>query len=295
MKKFYSILFSLIFISLINQETSACVEYHPDTVYVQVVCDSLCNIEIRVLNLQLGGGNPNQFCSCGISEALGTGIELEYIAFLDSLTGLPIEGFDPWSLVSAAGDSWADVDPNTFDWSGFVSDVNSSGLLLGQSVILSIRGNNTTGYCDVSDPGLFQEFFYGLGFGTDEWDDDNNELAESHNDITMFYDIPQENITGLYTTPDYFTALDQLLVGVKSDYEIAEVSLYPLPAENELNIVLPRGSANFTVHSLTGAIVDQAFNQASKTTLDVSGYPTGLYFIRVENEDSVITQKFVKL
>jgi hypothetical protein len=281
-------LFSLSF----STQSAACVETHPDSIRVFINTDSLCNIEIRVTNLQLMGGSPNEFCSCAIAGAFQVGIDLTYIAFVDSITQEPIEGFDPWMFLPEASESWEDVDPLTLDWSGFVSDVNASGLLQGQAVDLIIRGQISSGWACDYEGELIYAVKDQMGIGTDEWDNDAIVLANSHQDITYFTDLPWSDISHTIVQPSYFDALDSVILGLER-VEGVSFGLFPNPATDQFAVQTTATINQVTVISGDGRIIDSFFPTGKLLVVNTASYATGLYLVRVQAGNTYHTQQLL--
>lgn len=246
-------------------------------------------MQFRITNLRLGAGNPAQFCSCGIGNFIPAGVDLDYIVFVDSITGLPIPGFDGFEFLASAGVSWEDVDPQTFNWAGFVSDVNDSGLIQDHAVDLVIRGSKFAEFCINEILGEFNgvEFFgpsilAALAFGTDEWNPVGDALMESHNDITYLSDVPLENWRYQYVPESYFTQLDNLINSVPKTPS-RNIGVFPNPASGHATVsgLLP-GDSVFLLSS-TGAEVMVRTALNTTLTLPTDDLPAGLYMVVIQS------------
>ncbi|MDZ4822957.1 MAG: T9SS type A sorting domain-containing protein [Flavobacteriales bacterium] len=299
MKKIYLFLicaFPLLFSSL---NSTSCVDYHPDSVRVIISGDSSCNLEIRITNLQMFGGNPNQFCSCGVISSYDLGPDkpffIDYVVFVDSITNVPVAGFDAFNFLPASSTSWESVDAQSFDWSGFVALVNSSGIVAGQGVDLVIRGHYEHQDCEYDMVLILYgeiSILDGGGFGTDEWSDAQDELALSHNDITYFDDVVEfEDIEYNNVTPDYFEFLDNLLLNQTELNEI-EVLVYPNPTNDKLWVQLPSSSL-VEILDTQGRVMLTHWVQQN-AVINISELPTGLYIFQQRNQESSFRIKFIK-
>jgi len=76
-----------------------------------------------------------------------------------------------------------------------------------------------------------------------------------------------------------------------------EMLLYPNPAREKLNLLLPSTgnlSTDLELYSLDGRkYLEQTINQP-KAELDISSLPSGMYFLRAISKDGTRTEKFVK-
>ncbi|MFM9985794.1 MAG: T9SS type A sorting domain-containing protein [Flavobacteriales bacterium] len=297
--KTISTLLLLAIITTASNYTLACVDYHPDSIRVVLSGDtSGCNLEVRVQNLQMFGGNPNQFCSCGVIGSYDLGPDkpffIDYVVFVDAVTNIPVEGFDAFNFLNTASTSWENVDPTAFDWSGFVSLVNSSGIVAGQDVDLVIRGHYE--HADCKDDLFYiliqkQPILTGGGFGTDEWSNANNDLALSHNDITYFDDILEwDDVDYVFVDSYYFDFLDGLVL---SSPEIIsqEIVIYPNPVQETISLNLPFKSS-IEILDASGRIIYTTVLPANEN-LQVNQLTQGLYFIRIHSGDSILTSRFI--
>jgi hypothetical protein len=76
---------------------------------------------------------------------------------------------------------------------------------------------------------------------------------------------------------------------------IPEVNVYPNPTNGIINIVLSnvRNNAYLQVYNVSGRLLKTRILVAKQTTLDLSNYPKGVYFIRIQQDDEIITKKIV--
>ncbi len=76
-----------------------------------------------------------------------------------------------------------------------------------------------------------------------------------------------------------------------------QLKVYPNPANSQLTIELAVGSkqkAAVIIYDVTGREVLKAQVLSSKFEVDVSGLMEGVYFIRIETDNGVVSKKFVK-
>lgn len=73
-----------------------------------------------------------------------------------------------------------------------------------------------------------------------------------------------------------------------NEIDKSSIKLFPNPANNRLNIDL-LNEAEIEIYSLTGVLMDK-FSAKQNHIVDVSAYPSGMYFVKTQNE----TIKFVK-
>ena len=294
MKALLTCIIALFLCVGITERSSACVDFHPDSIVVNILADTLnCNIIIEIANLNMFGGNPNDFCSCGITDALGNGNDILWVAFVDAVTQEPVEGFDLWDYADAAGDSWEDADPGAIDWNGFVSNVNSAGIVAGQDVnlwiIMDIPDESEWSWVCGSDEGTVMEVFGQFSFGTDEWDNDAQGLADTHQDISSFWE-GWMNI--FFITPEVFQEHIDILenhYNSVNENELIEFSLYPNPSSSLLSLQTNRPVDHCVIRDMVGREI--LMEKGNVKDLDVSHLPNGMYLVQVAINDKLLTEK----
>jgi len=126
---------------------------------------------------------------------------------------------------------------------------------------------------------------------------DLNTSAKQH----MFYyssgSWKKSNIPGF----DSYAAMIRPVVGkelpvgtepVENPFEKDEVILYPNPAENVINLMLPLNAGRMEIFDLQGRLVKKILAPAKR--IDITGLANGLYCLRVSSNDKVWIRKFVK-
>ena len=88
---------------------------------------------------------------------------------------------------------------------------------------------------------------------------------------------------------------DSVFVGVKEQQE-SKLSLYPNPATDKITIEIAEGQvpSQLSMMNLNGQDILTCQITKSKSTIDISGLPSGVYFMRVTNERTVEVGKFIK-
>ena len=71
---------------------------------------------------------------------------------------------------------------------------------------------------------------------------------------------------------------------------------YPNPAYDFITIhAVKTGKHLLKLTSLTGQVVHQQYFLGRKVQVDLSSYKTGVYFISVNSQGSIMTRKIIKL
>lgn len=83
-------------------------------------------------------------------------------------------------------------------------------------------------------------------------------------------------------------------VGI-SEAQQAGISIYPNPASNSLTIALPNEVRNVKseIRNITGQVISQSLITNQKSTLDITDFSSGIYFLRLFSENLDVTEKIV--
>src|SRR5258706_142896 len=90
---------------------------------------------------------------------------------------------------------------------------------------------------------------------------------------------------------------ESLLISVdEMEKEISSVSLYPNPARDELSIICNTlyGNEFVEVFNTVGENIFKSEIKNPKSEINVSAFPNGIYFLRINSERGTFTGKFVK-
>jgi len=80
-------------------------------------------------------------------------------------------------------------------------------------------------------------------------------------------------------------------VGV--DENAINVAIYPNPATNTLNINSDSEVSNIKVLNYLGQTIDNFYLKGMEVAINTSAYNSGIYFIQIETEKGISTQKIV--
>jgi hypothetical protein len=84
---------------------------------------------------------------------------------------------------------------------------------------------------------------------------------------------------------------------VQSNVKEELITLYPNPATHQIHVSVSQeiySRAMLSIDDATGKLVQAQSMNGSKTTLDVSHFPAGVYFISIRNGEQTIRKKFIK-
>lgn len=78
----------------------------------------------------------------------------------------------------------------------------------------------------------------------------------------------------------------------------SKLNIYPNPAKDKLNFTLDYAGVDNYVYSilnLKGEVLIEIIGKSSDNSIDLSGLPAGIYFLRIENNSIEFQRKFLKL
>ncbi len=89
------------------------------------------------------------------------------------------------------------------------------------------------------------------------------------------------------------------ILNIKNTYLADQISIYPNPVHDYLNISIPNSNIDFeaiTISNIIGKKMAINTTQKSKSymILDVSAYPLGVYLLQMNMDNKVITKKWIK-
>jgi len=175
-----------------------------------------------------------------------------------------------------------------------VSGVNSAGIVAGQDVNLWIvldidDTNDEWNWLCNSDEGSIWETFGQFSFGTDEWDNDAGQLADTHQDITNFYDgYMTVTLIGNAEYQEYIDILESFYNGI-SELNSVEISIYPNPASDMIQITSNSRIRSIVLMDLLGKELPLSF--ISKNQIDVSSLSEGIYLLKLSINGMIETRK----
>ena len=85
-----------------------------------------------------------------------------------------------------------------------------------------------------------------------------------------------------------------ILTGIASPSIVsANISVYPNPANDNITIETPPPST-IEISNIEGQLIKTLAASGTKTNIDVSALPCGVYVVQVKTEKGVAVRKFVK-
>jgi len=94
---------------------------------------------------------------------------------------------------------------------------------------------------------------------------------------------------------DMFVAsVDDIFTGIRPDIISSEAIVYPNPAADKITIENLPQQATIEVLNIHGQMTKSIAVSSNKTTIDISDFAKGMYFITVTTTKEIITKKFIK-
>jgi len=309
MKHFFTLMSVFLFIGMLapTQQAQACVD--PDSTVIIDVCYDTVNLPVidemymRISNMRLMNEAPNTICSCALTYYNDFFTDIQYIAFVDSGTNTPYEGFAGFNNSLNVDQAWNTSPGGT--WAGYIADVINSGLQANDPVELIIRVSAPAGvqYTVYGDSIQGYESLYddvvNNSLGTDAWDPIAQELVNDHLSVKSFAPWAQPG-NSLSFTPISMTEFTQLdndilnnIATVPSlNMSVGRVTTYPNPFAQTLTISVDLQESNtvrMEVYSVSGKLLwkkelasfakGEHLFELNAAELNMT---QGLYFIKVQ-------------
>ena len=95
-----------------------------------------------------------------------------------------------------------------------------------------------------------------------------------------------------------FNGVSELLAetstGVQTVNSENQLTIYPNPVQNVLNIDLHVKMGTLEVFDITGKSVQYKLINGNNMSIDVSGLRAGIYLLQINSNDGIVNRKFVK-
>jgi hypothetical protein len=115
---------------------------------------------------------------------------------------------------------------------------------------------------------------------------------------TMHLSISYYNAVDAAGQPGSFNVIDTSIVIIPlttslSQYSVSDIVLYPNPVNGAFCITLLQ-SSEIEILNIEGQIIKSLNANENHTTIDISDFAKGMYFVKVKNENGVGVKKFIK-
>ena len=123
------------------------------------------------------------------------------------------------------------------------------------------------------------------------------------NSSTDVYPVHQYSNIGIYTvtliaynsfgSDTCVFSIDVFWSGIYEISNSENISIYPNPTSDKLTIITPEKS-EIEIYNIQGQIIKRLNSNDNQTDIDVSGFPSAIYIIRMHTNQGVAVKKFVK-
>ena len=272
--------------------------------FFQSPCTYVANIEIRLGNLSLMTESPGKVCACAL--AFGNFYDsVIFIAFVDSGTNNPYQGFAAFNEELASNTAWDSDQPGFGGWSGYVASVVNAGLVATDPVEMVIRAaassSNLLAWQDSFNcvTSAIYDVVPQTNVATDEWIPTSSSLGNTHQKVRTL----NTSVTYLTKTASYFTTLDTAImnnmpmVSVPMRPKPIQFKVVPNPFSNNMKVTVTTGQQinSFEIHDLGGKLVrsESGLNE-NVLVIERGSLPQGMYFLELSTDETVLgRQKIV--
>jgi hypothetical protein len=99
--------------------------------------------------------------------------------------------------------------------------------------------------------------------------------------------------TPLFFAIDNFTT-KVLYTGIANNAQTLEVNVYPNPFLNQLSIETPTKNTFVKITNCLGELIYKSLLENTSTTIDLSAFVNGIYFLEMSSENKIVTKKIIK-
>jgi hypothetical protein len=157
---------------------------------------------------------------------------------------------------------------------------------------LNLTVNSVDTSLSVSDPVITAN----ASGATYQWLDCNNALAPITGETSQSYTATANGNYAVAITQgactDTSSCVQILSIGIGS-IQWEGIFIYPNPATNKITIESPQ-LAVIEITNIQGQLIKTLAANSHKTSIDISAYSSGVYFVKVKTEKGIMVKKFVK-
>lgn len=236
--------------------------------------------------------------------------------FNNSLAGVPVGQTDPTigtEFYNVMTGNWKDGSPFTCGGNGSGGTTNTNWAYSGDPNNTGVNTdvNNICGYWTEStasitpgdrrmilgsgpftlNAGQTQEVEYAFVTSFDSSAAGNNiiSLAKLKTDI--------QKVNAFYNQVNKPNCLQAITVGITEVAKQNDFALYPNPAKSQITIsstIIGSTKINYEVVDVLGKVILMNDNNANNFTININDLNSGIYFLRLQINNSIVVKKFVK-
>jgi hypothetical protein len=90
--------------------------------------------------------------------------------------------------------------------------------------------------------------------------------------------------------------INEQALSIKDEIQINDLSIFPNPGNQSLTIQSKefKGASQITVNNHLGQIIHQTQQKESNITIQANDWPAGIYFVKVKQNNTIQTLKWIK-
>lgn len=254
-----------------------------------------------------GIDNDNNGIIDELNEKLGLS---KFISYNNSFSGIPFQQIDPASAqeyYQYMTGYWRDGTP--FTCGGYGGSVQTNYVFPGDpnGTVSSDPANTCGNWIETStpndrrllmscgpfdfSPGEVKELEYAFVTSFDSSQANNSLLPL----IKLKSDI--QKVRAFYALTNKPNCLQSITIGVNEILDSKAVSIYPNPAKQKVTVSFTQstlGKINYQLVDVLGREVLNGETDKTEFTVDMGSINTGVYFFRLEQNNSIIVKKIVK-
>jgi hypothetical protein len=181
-----------------------------------------------------------------------------------------------WENTSSSANNWLKIN---------LEGVTSNKDGIGSVIKISVNGQNQYRYTHCGEGYLSQKSsseFFGIGSSTII---DSIEVKWLSGTIDTFTDISVNQTMNIAEGSSVLST---------DDFEVNNLSLYPNPTDNILNITSKAIMNIISVYNVLGQLVTTKNSGKLEENINTSNYSSGIYYVTISTDNGNITKKFIK-
>lgn len=126
----------------------------------------------------------------------------------------------------------------------------------------------------------------------------NDNIHDKTSGVTITILTNQDSVSNSILLDQCIRALHKVTIRYTDINNVSlgeDISVYPIPAKNELFITTPTQNAKILLYNINGRVSATQQLQKGKNTINVSDLPTGTYFININNKNETIHRQTIQI
>lgn len=246
-----------------NQLTSLDVTHNPNLIHLTIRENSILNLDVtQNSNLEWFFCSQNELTNLNVTQNQN----LEYLNFSNNLlTNIDVS-----------------QNPNLRTLQCYENQLTNIDVSQNSNLEVLACGANSLTYLNIRNGNNFNMIKMIALFNS------NLNCILVDDETATYPDCNMGDLTG-WCKDDWASYSEDCDLG-SEDFSPINITLYPNPAQNVLNIESQKSFYVINIYSIEGVLVKETTNPS----INVSNLPTGLYFAQILSEGKKVTKKFIK-